>query len=130
MFTRPHLIPLRSLRIGVPGYFFLLLLAGIQLIHAQDAKQGASHQSRYLRLTCQLNVKFRGQIHVYQITLTKDQSAGVTVQQRGVDVAERLFSPDEKLIALFNSDVRPEATERSDFVAQAPGRIVWRSQPE
>lgn len=125
MFTRPHSIPQRSIRIGLPCYSLLLLLSGIQFIHAQDIKQSTP------AITPEITVLVPGppigreisggQTHVYQITLTKDQFVGVTLQQRGVDVTEQLFAPDGKLIAKFNSDVRLEATESSDFVAEASG---------
>jgi tetratricopeptide (TPR) repeat protein len=109
----------------MPGYSFLLVLSGIQLIHAQDAKQVASSATPEITMLVPGPPIGReisgGQTHVYQITLTKDQFAGVTIEQRGVDVTEQLFAPDGKLIAKFNSEVKPEATERSDFVADAPG---------
>ncbi|PZR74361.1 MAG: hypothetical protein DLM73_08190 [Chthoniobacterales bacterium] len=62
-----------------------------------------------------------GKIQGYQIKLSAGQFASVTVQQRGINVIEELFAPDGKLIAEFDSELRPQEEERADFVAETAG---------
>src|SRR5712692_1074303 len=62
-----------------------------------------------------------GQTHSYQLKLSAGQFASVIVQQRGIDVIERLFAPDGKLIVEFDDELRPQEEERAEFVAEADG---------
>jgi CHAT domain-containing protein/Tfp pilus assembly protein PilF len=62
-----------------------------------------------------------GQTQSYRITAASGQFVGVAVRQEGTDVAEKVFAPDGRLVAEFNSEVRPRGEERADFVAEAAG---------
>ena len=62
-----------------------------------------------------------GQKHVYQLALTPGQYVNVTVAQRGIDVVEESFTPDGKLLAQFNAELRPQEVERVEFVAEMAG---------
>jgi CHAT domain-containing protein/Tfp pilus assembly protein PilF len=62
-----------------------------------------------------------GQTQSYQISLPAGQFASVTIQQRGIDVVERLLSPGGKLIAEFDSEWRPQEAEGAEFVAETAG---------
>ena len=68
-----------------------------------------------------------GQTQSYQITAAAGQFVGVAVRQSGVDVCEKLFSPDGKLVAEFNLEIRPQGEERADFVAETAGVTGWMS---
>jgi CHAT domain-containing protein/Tfp pilus assembly protein PilF len=62
-----------------------------------------------------------GQSHTYQITLTADQYVKLVVDQRGIDVVVRLFGPDGKQIAEFDSETRTEGPEAVSWVAEEAG---------
>jgi tetratricopeptide (TPR) repeat protein len=62
-----------------------------------------------------------GQTQRYRIELSAGQFASVTVHQRGIDVIEKLFASDGKLIAQFDSEMRPQEDEEADFVAETTG---------
>jgi CHAT domain-containing protein/Tfp pilus assembly protein PilF len=69
-----------------------------------------------------------GQTQQFQITASAGQFVGVSVRQSGVDVGEKIFAPDGKLVAEFNSEIRPQGEERADFVAETAG--VYRLDVE
>src|SRR6185369_11326542 len=71
-----------------------------------------------------------GQTQSYQVTAAAGQFVGVTVRQSGVDVGEKLFAPDGKLVAEFNVEVRPQGEERADFVAETAGTYRLDVSPE
>ena len=62
-----------------------------------------------------------GQTQSYRITLSGGQFVSVIVQQRGIDVIEKLFASDGKLVAQFDSELRPQEAETADFVAETAG---------
>jgi CHAT domain-containing protein len=57
----------------------------------------------------------------YQITLNEGQYARVIVEQRGIDVVVKLFGPDGKSIADFDTEIRNQGEERVEMVAETPG---------
>jgi len=61
------------------------------------------------------------QTQSYQITLSAGQFAAVTIQQHGIDIAEKLFGPDGKELVQFDGEVRPQGDEQADFVAETAG---------
>ena len=71
-----------------------------------------------------------GQTQSYRIALSAGQFVNVTIEQRGVDVAEEAFAPDGKLIAQFDSELRPQEAERVEFVAETAGvyRLVVKAK--
>lgn len=60
-----------------------------------------------------------GQNHRYQIRLQEGEYAGIVVEQRGIDVVLRLFEPDGKLIAEFDSEITTQGKEKVELVASA-----------
>ena len=64
--------------------------------------------------------------HNYQIALKAGQYAGVTVEQRGIDVVVQIKDADGKVIADVDSETRTAGEERVGLVADAPpgSRIV------
>jgi CHAT domain-containing protein len=62
-----------------------------------------------------------GQVQSYRIALSAGQFVSVIVQQRGIDVIERLFAPGGKLVAQFDFELRPQEAEKAEFVAQTAG---------
>ncbi|MGH9760192.1 MAG: tetratricopeptide repeat protein, partial [Blastocatellia bacterium] len=61
------------------------------------------------------------QTHAYEMELSSNQFASVTVQQLGIDVVVRLFEPGGKRIAEVDADSRPVGQEVLEFVAVATG---------
>ncbi len=62
-----------------------------------------------------------GQIQSYRIILTAGQSVFVTVQQRGIDVVERVFEPEGRLVSEFDSEFRSQEPDQLGFVAETSG---------
>src|SRR5262245_27251166 len=125
MFTLPYLTPMCSVRIAQPCCSLILLLSIVQLLCAQDVKQNApAITPQIITLVADSPIEREisgGQIHIYQINATKDQFVSVTIQQRGIDVAEKLFAPDGKLVSQFDSELRPNEAETANFVAETSG---------
>jgi len=69
-----------------------------------------------------------GQTHSYQVAVTASQWVALTIQQRGIDVVEDVFSPEGKLIAQYDTEQRPEEADKSEFVAEIGG--VYRVDVE
>src|SRR5215217_5930601 len=61
------------------------------------------------------------QKHVYQITLSAGQYAGVEVEQRGIDVVVRLVGVDGKLVSSFDYEIWTRGTEKIAVAAKDAG---------
>jgi CHAT domain-containing protein/Tfp pilus assembly protein PilF len=70
-----------------------------------------------------------GQSHTYQLALNRGQYASVTVEQRGLDVAARLFAADGRLFAELDSERTPRGTETLELVAGAGGNYKIEIAP-
>jgi hypothetical protein len=62
-----------------------------------------------------------GQTHQYGITLQRDQYVQVVVDQRGIDVVVRVFSPEGKSLGEFDSPNGADGPENVSFVAASDG---------
>jgi CHAT domain-containing protein len=62
-----------------------------------------------------------GQTQQFQLTATEGQFISIVVEQRGVDISESLFTPNGKLLATFDDEVRARGEERVGFVAETTG---------
>ena len=62
-----------------------------------------------------------GQTQRYHITASAGQFLAVMVQQRGVDIAVGLLGTDNKLIAVFDGEMRSQGKEQVEFVAETAG---------
>jgi CHAT domain-containing protein len=60
--------------------------------------------------------------HNYQITLSENQYAKASIEQRGIDVVVRLFDRDEKLVSEFDSTVKTTGTENAEIFTSAAGK--------
>jgi CHAT domain-containing protein/tetratricopeptide (TPR) repeat protein len=67
-----------------------------------------------------------GQTHIYQISLSAGQSAGLSVQQRGIDVVVQIFDPAANLLAEFDAESRKQGTETVAWVAESDGAYQIR----
>jgi CHAT domain-containing protein/tetratricopeptide (TPR) repeat protein len=65
-----------------------------------------------------------GQSHSYKITMTSGQYLQVLVDQRGIDVAVVLFTPDGKKISEVDSEHLVEGSETVSAIAEAPGAYL------
>src|SRR5262247_2247980 len=70
-----------------------------------------------------------GQSHFYKITMISGQYSHIVVEQRGIDVAVALFTPDGKKIIEVDSDQTTVGAEAISLIAEAAGayRIETRS---
>lgn len=57
----------------------------------------------------------------FQISLTKDQYAKITIDQAEVDISANLYGTDGKLVDYFNNELRLKSDEIIEFVAPQPG---------
>src|SRR5258706_5056076 len=62
-----------------------------------------------------------GQIQTYRIASSAGQFVSVVVQQKGIDVFEKLFAPGGTLVAQFDFELRPREAEKAEFVAETAG---------
>ncbi|HEY6332633.1 MAG TPA: CHAT domain-containing tetratricopeptide repeat protein [Blastocatellia bacterium] len=69
------------------------------------------------------------QTETYEMKLSSNQFAAVTVQQLGIDVVVRLFEPDGKLITEVDDESRPVGQEVLEFVSLAAGRYRIEIKP-
>jgi len=65
-----------------------------------------------------------GQSHSYKITMISGQYLHVVVDQRGIDVAVALFTPDGKKISEVDSEHIVEGSETVSTIAEAPGAYL------
>ncbi len=65
-----------------------------------------------------------GQSHSYKITMISGQYLHVVVDQRGIDVAVALFTPDGKKISDADSEHLVERSETVSAIAEAPGTYL------
>jgi hypothetical protein len=70
-----------------------------------------------------------GQSHFYKITMISGQYSHIVVEQRGIDVAVALFTPDGKKIIEVDSNQTTVGAEAISLIAEAAGayRIETRS---
>jgi CHAT domain-containing protein/Tfp pilus assembly protein PilF len=62
-----------------------------------------------------------GQSHSYRITLTVGQYIKLVINQRGIDVMEKLFGPDGRQITEFDYERRVDGVESIPWVAERTG---------
>lgn len=63
----------------------------------------------------------RGETHSFTVSLKEDQYLQVVVDQRGIDVVVRVFSPGGKSLGEFDSPNGERGPEGVSIVSQAPG---------
>jgi len=67
-----------------------------------------------------------GQEHLYSLTLAAGEYAGVTVEQRGIDVVVEARSAGGKLIAEFDAESRKQGREQVGITADSPVNYQMR----
>jgi len=65
-----------------------------------------------------------GQSHFYKITMISGQYSRIVVEQRGIDVAVALFTPDSKKISEADSEHLIEGSETVSVIAEASGAYL------
>src|SRR5712691_1175850 len=63
----------------------------------------------------------RGQSHSFTVSMEKDQVLQLVVDQRGIDVVVRLFSPEGKSLGVFDTPNGNEGPENVSLTADASG---------
>src|SRR6266511_343541 len=70
-----------------------------------------------------------GESHSYKITMISGQYLHIVVEQRGIDVAVALSTPDGKKVIEVNSDPSIEGLETVSTIAEAPGAYLIEVRP-
>ncbi|HKF57829.1 MAG TPA: CHAT domain-containing tetratricopeptide repeat protein [Blastocatellia bacterium] len=65
-----------------------------------------------------------GQKQAYRVPMLENQYAGITVDQRGIDVRVRLYGVDGKVIADIDGESRNHGREKCEFVAEKSGNYT------
>ena len=125
----PNSLVRKSLRV----FAFILLLhctAFAQDVNPHQLSDkfqlAAAQQNTQESATLELGKPFEneisgGQVQTYRIASSAGQFVSVIVQQRGIDVFERLFAPGGKPVAQFDFELRPREAEEAEFVAETAG---------
>src|SRR5262245_3299351 len=72
-----------------------------------------------------------GGSHSYKITMVSGQYSHIVVEQRGIDVAVTLFTPDGKKISEANNEQSIEGSETLSVIAEASGAyLIEARSPE
>src|SRR5436309_776184 len=96
-------------------FVILILLFPIQPATAQS---GATSLQQGIPIERTLT---RGQTHSFSISLEQDQFLELVVDQRGIDVLVRVFSPGGKGLGEFDSPNGSEGPENVSVTASASG---------
>jgi hypothetical protein len=104
---------------------FLMLAFLLPTGWAQPSRDTGSLQSG-LPISRTLN---RGQSHRFTLALERDQFAKITVDQRGIDVVVRVYSPDGKSLGEFDSPNGANGPEIVPVVGVAPGTFSVEVAP-
>ena len=96
-------------------FFFLFCLVSIR---AADAQTGAAS----LQLRAPVGRTIRpGETHSFNVSLERKQYLQLVVDQRGVDVVLRVFSPDGKSLGEFDSPNGTDGPEGVSLIADSTG---------
>ena len=98
--------------------FFLL----IQPVYSQNEEKNNPPEIAALELEKPIERELAGEEkHSYNVSLSANQYLMVTIEQRGIDVAARIFGADGKQIVNFDAEARPNGTEKIEFAAKTGG---------
>lgn len=97
------------------GLILILPLFGSSLIQAQSESPGLKVGATVDRTLA------KGQRHSYNITLDPDQVLQLVVDQHGIDVVVRAFSPAGKLLGEFDSPNGTEGPENVSILSDTAG---------
>jgi CHAT domain-containing protein/Tfp pilus assembly protein PilF len=90
-----------------------------------------NRETQQLELSKPIERELTGrQSHSYQMTLVANQYVKSVIVQRGIDVVVRLFGPDGRQIAEFDSEVRTQGEETVSWVAVEAGSYRLDVQAE
>jgi uncharacterized protein YpiB (UPF0302 family) len=96
-------------------FFVITFLANTPALNAQTVKA-----SLRLGESVERTIS-RGQTHTFSVSLNKDQFLQAVVDQRGIDVVVRVFSPDGKSLGEFDSPNGASGPEEVSIISQASG---------
>jgi len=131
-----------KLRLLLVSSFLILVLfafrGGFELLSAVELSGQAQHRTLpIIVLEPGLSIEREqsgGQATSYSVALSQGQYARIVLEQRGIDVRVQVFRPDQKIIAVFDSEARIYGQETVEFVADTDGnysldvRSKWAGQ--
>ena len=100
------------------------VLTGLLPIEPARAQGGVPFQSAPASLQLGTPIErtiASGQIHTFSVRLEEDQYLQLVVDQRGIDVVVRLFSPDGKSLGEFDTPNGNQGPENVSLVADTTG---------
>ena len=109
-------------RRALPCLFGLLFLVG--LVHGTKTHALSQTVQKSLSLEKGKPIERQlsgGELHTYQLNVTKGQYAKVIVDQKGIDVVVNLFGPDGKLITAVDNPNGSHGAETVHITAEATG---------
>src|SRR5262249_43628583 len=107
------------------GLTLLLFPAGV-FASDQDPKPSTTQ----LEMSTPLEREISGDaVHSYSVTLAAGKLAEIIVEQRGVDVAIRIYDLQSKIIQQYDLESRRQGREHAVFVADAAGTYEVRVSP-
>jgi CHAT domain-containing protein/Tfp pilus assembly protein PilF len=110
--VRIHASPDPSLYSGKEAKFYAGVVSSSQETHKARQLESGKPIERELAAS---------QSHSYQMALTAGQYVKLLIEQRGIDVVVKLFGPDGKQVAEFDSESRPQGAETLEWIAEATG---------
>ena len=97
----------------------LILLVSIGFYHATEAK---STDITKLKSGKPIEKEMRGsEVHVYLVSLKSDQFMFATVEQHGIDVVVKIFSPDDEQIHEIDAPTGDRGSEYISLVTKTSG---------
>jgi hypothetical protein len=102
-------------------FLYCFLSNGVaQPLRAADSLQSGLPMTRNL---------VRGQSHRFSLMLDQNQFAQIVVDQRGIDVIVRVYSPDNKVLGEFDSPNGANGPEKVPVVATTAGNYFLEVTP-
>jgi CHAT domain-containing protein len=109
-----HLSGHKAIRVGLP-------IAVIALVSAVALAAQTREETTTLSAGKTVERELQGgQEHLYNLTLAAGEYAGVTVEQRGIDVVVEVRSADDKILAQFDSETGKQGREQVGLTADSP----------
>ena len=116
------------MRRSVAKWFLLLLLCVLPVCGTQARRDTAATSLLQLGTPISRTIG-RGQVHRFTVALEQDQFVQLVVDQRGVDLIVRVFSPDRKNLAEFDSPNGAEGPENVRMASSTPGNYSFEVTP-
>src|SRR5215213_2721300 len=103
-----------------PTAMMLLFIVLTCLSHSRTSRAQGVTAALRVGETVERTIK-RGESHAFSVNLKEDNFLQIVVDQRGIDVVVRVFSPEGKSLGEFDSPTGASGQEGVSLVAHLPG---------